>query len=204
MKSVTLTNQHIKTAMRLFAVAAICLLLIFSLFNLTQQAAKDSEKHFLIQSLSKVLPRHDFDNDLLSTRSIDSKTKTTIYQACQRGQPRYQIYEIETYKGYSGLIRLLVAVDLQSRHIVQARPLFHQETPGLGDQIEVEKSPWLRQFYLPLTTPRAHIAIKKDGGQIDSITGATITSRAVTYLMRKTFFERGLTNLTNLCNNKTP
>lgn len=191
------SKQQLHTAKQLSIAAAICLLTIYALFLLTHRAAKRSEKAYLVQSLSKVLPPNSFDNDLLATRTENEDS--VIYQACKNHTPRYQIYEIQTHKGYSGLIKLLASLDVDTQRIVQVRPLFHQETPGLGDQIEPEKSPWLTQFERPLSTPDSHIAVKQDGGEIDAITGATITSRAVSNTLRETLFATPLTTLPDAC-----
>lgn len=184
--------QQLKTAKQLSLIATVCLFSIYGLFVFTHTAAQNSEKRYLQQSLANVLPSHAFDNSLLATRQ--EHASIISYQACFKGQPRYQIYEISTKKGYSGLIKLLVAVELSSFSIYQIRPLFHQETPGLGDQIDVNKSDWLQQFSLPLSTPKTFIALQQDGGKIDAITGATITSRAVSNLIKQQFFESPLTN----------
>jgi electron transport complex protein RnfG len=57
----------------------------------------------------------------------------------------------------------------------------HNETPGLGDKIDIRKSDWMLSFNgKSLGEPVAEKwAVKKDGGAFDSFTGATITPRAV-------------------------
>jgi len=57
------------------------------------------------------------------------------------------------------------------------RTLEHAETPGLGDKIELAKNPWVLSFNgKSLTDPsESGWAVKKDGGQFDQFTGATIT-----------------------------
>ena len=59
------------------------------------------------------------------------------------------------------------------------RVLAHKETPGLGDKIEARIDPWILQF-AGKSLANTRLAVKKDGGDIDSFTGATITPRAVT------------------------
>ena len=61
------------------------------------------------------------------------------------------------------------------------RVIEHKETPGLGDKIEIRKSDWVRSFEgrsLENTSEQAW-AVKKDGGEFDQMTGATITPRAI-------------------------
>ena len=74
------------------------------------------------------------------------------------------------------------------------RVVSHRETPGLGDAIDVDKSGWILQFDgLTLAMPeRALWAVNKDEGYFDTITGATVTSRAVVQGVKNTllYFER--------------
>jgi electron transport complex protein RnfG len=83
-------------------------------------------------------------------------------------------------KGYSSTIRTLVGIDTAGT-ILCIKILFQQETPGLGTRCEEIRSgdttPWWQdQFTGKLSTS---IAVDKDNGEIESITGATITSRAI-------------------------
>jgi electron transport complex protein RnfG len=89
-----------------------------------------------------------------------------------------------TTSGYNGYIRLLAGIDLNGV-ITGVRVLEHQETPGLGAKISEikpgEKDPWfLKQF---IGKSARTIQVKKD---IDAITGATISSKAVAEAINKT------------------
>ena len=94
--------------------------------------------------------------------------------------------------GYSGTIELLLALDTE-RRILGVRAIDYEETLGLGDKIDVQKTDWILQFnglrYVDLS-PTAW-AVTKDGGQFDSFTGATITPRAVVGALAETlaYFE---------------
>ncbi|MBP5981435.1 MAG: electron transport complex subunit RsxG [Halomonas sp.] len=97
-----------------------------------------------------------------------------------RGNHRAIILPVISRQGYSGEIDLLVGVDEQQR-ISGVRVTYHQETPGLGDKIERQRSDWITRFNgLSLDElPPSAWAVKKDGGEFDGFTGATITPRAV-------------------------
>jgi Na+-translocating ferredoxin:NAD+ oxidoreductase subunit G len=75
--------------------------------------------------------------------------------------------------GYSGTIRLVYGVDA-SGALTGVQVLEHTETPGLGAKITTA---WIDQFK---GRTRDEVALKKDGGAIDAIAAATISSRAVT------------------------
>lgn len=88
--------------------------------------------------------------------------------------------------GYSGDIRILVGIT-SNGDIAGVRTLSHNETPGLGDKVDLKKSDWILSFTgTSLTQPsEAQWQVKKDGGVFDSFTGATITPRAVTHAVKR-------------------
>jgi len=88
------------------------------------------------------------------------------------------IFHYFTHKGYSGDIELLTGTDKEGT-VRRVQVLRHQETPGLGDQVEESKSDWLKSFK-DKNLGNAVFKVRKDGGDFDSFTGATITPRAIT------------------------
>lgn len=79
-------------------------------------------------------------------------------------RPLYDIRTIST-RGYGGAISLLVAIDATHR-VTGVRVVDHHETPGIGDVIEPNRTSWILGF-------------GSRDGDIDAVTGATITTRAV-------------------------
>ncbi|HBQ6636558.1 electron transport complex subunit RsxG, partial [Klebsiella pneumoniae] len=88
--------------------------------------------------------------------------------------------------GYSGAIQLLVAADF-SGTVLGTRVTEHHETPGLGDKIELRLSDWITHFAGKVIHGQgdSHWAVKKDGGDFDQFTGATITPRAVVNAVKR-------------------
>lgn len=86
-------------------------------------------------------------------------------------------------QGYSDVIKLLIGVDMDGK-IMGVAVLSQSETPGLGANIEKEE--FLSQF---AGKTASQISLKKDGGEIDGITGATISSRAVVYGIKESLAE---------------
>jgi electron transport complex protein RnfG len=103
-----------------------------------------------------------------------------VYRARKQNQPVATIFQVTAPDGYSGNIRLLVGVN-SDQSLAGVRVLAHKETPGLGDKIEIEKADWIKQFTgKSLINPsESQWAVKKDGGEFDQFSGATITPRAV-------------------------
>ncbi len=105
----------------------------------------------------------------------------TGYFDAEKSRPGGYIFIVEG-TGYSSTIKTMVGVDQQGV-ITGVKILSQQETPGLGAKVEEilygETEPWFtRQF--KGKTASDNIRVATAGGNIDSITGATISSRTVT------------------------
>jgi electron transport complex protein RnfG len=153
----------------------------------------ENDRAVLLQSLNSVLPAANYDNDILAdTRTVvnrkmlGSKEPVTVYRARKDGKPVAAILTVTAPQGYSGPIVLLVGIGLDGK-ITGVRAVKHQETPGLGDQIEIRKSRWVNEFKgKSRDNPTdAGWKVKKDGGRFDQFTGATITPRAVVAAVHK-------------------
>ena len=144
-------------------------------------------------SLSQVLPEKIHDNnpatDTVTLKNAEGKD-VVIYRARKEGKVTGVAYEIFG-TGYAGEIKLMLGVDA-SGNVLGVRVLAHKETPGLGDKIETKKGDWILKFTgLSLgNPPEDKWKVKKDGGQFDQFSGATITPRGVVLAIRKglTFF----------------
>ena len=140
-----------------------------------------------MKSFAQVLPANVYDNKLLEDfvtvpagGELNNRDATKIYVARLAGIATAVILETTTHDGYSGDIKLLMAVR-NDGSISGVRVIAHKETPGLGDYIDILHGDWIKSFdHLSLTTrPSAQWKVKKDGGQFDYMAGATITPRAV-------------------------
>ncbi|WP_086983697.1 electron transport complex subunit RsxG [Vibrio aphrogenes] len=174
-----------------FAIAATSLVAITNW--ITQDKIIEQQQRELQQTLNQVIPQSMHDNPLFSScMLLPSQTTVTTapqpaYLATKDGQPT--AIAIETYApdGYSGAIKLIVGLDMNGV-ITSTRILKHNETPGLGDKIETRKSDWIFSFDRKTVTEdnQSSWAVRKDGGQFDQFTGATITPRAVVNAVKKT------------------
>ncbi|MCP4934911.1 MAG: electron transport complex subunit RsxG [bacterium] len=147
----------------------------------TEQPIKDRNHEDLVHSLEIVIPDRLHDSDLTAEviHLEDAAGKLhEIYRARKAGKVT-AIAFAQTVNGYMS-IHLIMGIDA-SGEVLGVRVLSHEETPGLGDKIEVAKSDWITRFDgLSLqNTPRTKWGVKKDGGMFDQFSGATITPRAV-------------------------
>ena len=136
-------------------------------------------KQDLERSLAEVLPPEIRDNDPTEDTLQVSGNPTRFHLARSGGVTTGVAFETMA-SGYSGAIRMVVGVDRHGK-LFGVRVVSHSETPGLGDKIEVVKSDWIRGFDgKSLSNPGPEgWAVKKDGGEFDALSGATITPRAV-------------------------
>ena len=130
----------------------------------------------------------DLDNpiELPAAPQLGHNQPFTVYLAYKNGQPALIILPLTAQDGYTGDINLLMALSLQGE-IKGVRIVSHPETHGLGDRIEERKSNWVKQFEgRSLNNPKLDgSAVKKDGGEFDQFTGATITPRAVVNVIKR-------------------
>ncbi len=141
------------------------------------------------ERLAQVLPATLHDNDPLQEREVLTGASTaategfdapvTVMTARLQGRISARVYRTSV-RGWGGAIELLVSVR-GNGEVSGVRVISHHETPGLADRIEIEKDAWISGFAgRSLTnTPASRWAVRKDGGDFDQFTGATITPRAV-------------------------
>jgi len=126
------------------------------------------------EALRQVLP--PFDNDPVEEASTpEDYPGLTFYPATKDGNPVGIAVDTYTEQGYSGTFRIMVGFD-PNLVITGIAVLNHRETPGLG--ANMTKDRFQNQFE-GFDPSEQELAVKKDGGDVDAITAATITSRAV-------------------------
>jgi electron transport complex protein RnfG len=160
---------------------------------LTNEGTKDriqrAERAAQQKALFEIVPRARHDNDLLLDtipvpekhwQALGLKKGGDIHVARQAGELVAVIIPAVAPDGYSGDIRMIVGINSDGS-IAGVRVLSHNETPGLGDKLDLKKSQWILSFNGKSlhSTTSADWAVKKDGGEFDQFTGATITPRAV-------------------------
>ena len=164
--------------------AAITAALIAVTFVLTKAPIEDNVRRHKTAKLYEIIATDKFDNDLfadtieLPGTEFGYSKNISAHVATTAGRVTTIIFPVLSSQGYSGDISLLVGINADSS-IAGVRVITHTETPGLGDKLELKKSPWLLSFNGLKKVAQQPWAVKKDGGQFDQFTGATITPRAV-------------------------
>ena len=191
-KTPSAARMALRTAVILLIFVVAFTSLLATAFLWTRPAIEAAAAAEKMKLIAEVLPREVYDNDLLNdsrqlapSAGLGLDAASTAYLARKDGQASALVFEALAADGYSGRIRLLLAVAADGT-LIGVRVTQHRETPGLGDYIEPRKDknrerPWIRQFDgLSLATVAdREWRVRKDGGRFDSVAGATVTPRAV-------------------------
>ncbi len=168
-------STFLNMVLSLFLVTAAASFTLATVYNLTAEPiaqAREAKRQFAI---SQVVPEFD----RLESKMFlppDGGDSLEFNFAYLNNELVGIAVNTWTNRGYSGRITAMVGFYPDGR-ISDVVHLQHKETPGLGDKIDKSKSDWSDQFkdIDPETTT---LKVRKDNGDIDAITAATITARA--------------------------
>ncbi|MCC5811889.1 MAG: electron transport complex subunit RsxG [Ectothiorhodospiraceae bacterium] len=158
----------------------------------TLDRIEDNRRLALLKELQAVVPADRYDNaperDTIAipgSARLGTGGTATAYRARLEDEPVAVILPVVASDGYAGPIHLLVGIYTDGT-LAGVRVTAHQETPGLGDGIETRRGDWIFQFAdRSLENPEPeHWALRRNGGEFDQLTGATVTSRAVVKAVR--------------------
>lgn len=178
-------------------ILAVSALLATALVALTHQVTasriQEQEQKQLLQVLNQVIPKENHDNELYKNcilisdpAFLGTSEPMPAYLATKNGQPNGVAIEAIAPDGYSGAIKVIVGLDMTGT-VTGVRVLAHQETPGLGDKIDTRITDWIYSFTGRKLNGEKDPAwaVRKDGGDFDQFTGATITPRAVVNAVKR-------------------
>lgn len=153
-------------------IAAVAAALLAFVYQTTEPIISASKIETLKQGINNVVPQ-EHDNVPYEEELIIDDYK--IYPARKGGEIIGYAVESYTNNGFSGLVKVLVGMDKEG-NIIDYKVLEQAETPGLGSKMEA----WFRGekgnvLGMNLTTP---LQVTKDGGKVNAISAATISSRA--------------------------
>jgi H+/Na+-translocating ferredoxin:NAD+ oxidoreductase subunit G len=188
-----MAKASLYTALNLLFFALIGTALLALTYQLTLDPISRSEENEKLKLITQIAPVSVYDNDILkdtvplaADELLGNDDTTVAYIGRLNHQPSIAVIQAIAPDGYGGRIRLIVAIRSDGR-IGGVRVISNNETPGLGDYIEIAKNKWITVFD---GTSLDNIKdsdwkVKKDGGQFDYMAGATITPRAVVKAVHK-------------------
>jgi electron transport complex protein RnfG len=185
-------RRALAAAAVLGAAAVVAVGLVSAVHELAQPRIDASQRAQRLAQLTAVLGGVRYDNDPLTdvtyvrdAELLGVDEPLPVHRARLGGEPVAVLVTAVAPGGYAGAIRLLVAIGADGR-LLGVRVLEHRETPGLGDAIEERRSPWIRIFdgRSLADPPAGRWQVRKDGGDFDQFTGATVTPRAIVGAVR--------------------
>lgn len=180
-------KQVTTTALLLMLFATIGAAVVGFIYDHTYETIKQNERQALLDQLNNIVPASHYDNALLEdsfeldpTPLLGTTEPTTAYRVKKQGETIAVIFPANAPNGYNGPIHLLAGV-YRDATVAGVRVIRHRETPGLGDAVEARRSDWITHFAGKSLAqpPGKQWKVKRDGGEFDQFTGATITPRAV-------------------------
>ncbi len=188
------SNPFWKAGVTLALVAAFCTALVAFTWQQTAQRIEANNKAWLEHNLHPALGDLFFDSPISDSmivipapHDLPGTEAATVYRIYDGENPVAALFVVSTTEGYAGPIQLLIGIGMDGT-VTGVRVLVHRETPGLGDRIEISKSDWVLQFDgHSLTNPMPmRWTIRRDGGDFDQLTGASITPRAIVAAIKET------------------
>ncbi len=155
-------------------ICAISALALAYVYNLTKEPIAKQKRLEMIKAIKSVLPKNVVNDPLKDKIKIDGKI--VYIGKDSSGKVVGVAFKCVSNEGYSGKIEIMLGLKKDGT-INAIQILSHSETPGLGAKIE---QPWFKKQFEGRNLKNTKWKVKKDGGDIDQISGATISPRAVT------------------------
>lgn len=157
----------------LFTITLISSAAVGGVYLITKEPIEQAKVAAVNQALMQVLPKYEQTTSqtievatlpiVAHTATVDSKTVGYAVESMSKN-------------GFGGTVRLMVGFDTEGT-ILNINVLEQKETPGLGTKMADEGNPLLTSFK-DKNASQINMTVKKDGGDIDALTAATISSRA--------------------------
>lgn len=165
----------------LFSITFISAACVGAVYIITEEPIKLAEEAAVTAAVAEVLP--EFDSTKTDTYKDVDGLDIIVHTATKEDKVVGYAVESATKSGFSGLIRMMVGFDTHGK-ILNVNILKHAETPGLGSKMTLDdlhkekpKNKVLASIKGKMAS-KTKLTVKKDGGDIDALTAATITSRA--------------------------
>ena len=160
----------------LTAVSLVASSILAYVYEITKAPIAKAALDKKLNAISEVVPA--FDNnpnaDMFKLKTFDNTDSLEVYPAKKDGKTVGYAVKTYTMKGFSGLVELMVGFTADGV-IFNTAILAHHETPGLGAKMT---TPGFKNQFKGKNPTEFHLQVKKDGGDVDAITAATISSRA--------------------------
>ncbi len=186
-------RDRIRSVIVLAGVLAILTAALVWLADATRERIAANQQSGVTTALNALMAPRTYDNEPLEDSIevsapdfLGTSRPVLVYRARKDGQPVAVIVRPIAPDGYRGPIELMVAIAYDGT-LIGVQVLRHNETPGLGDAFENREADWLDGFrgLSLMKPPQQRWTVRRDGGEFDAFTGATITPRAIVKAVRR-------------------
>ena len=160
----------------LFVITAVAGLAMAAVYSMTKEPIAISQKAKINNAIKMVIPEFETISDTVMMPE-EGKDSIRIHRLLKGTEKSGVAIESYTDKAFSGRFTLMVGF-MPDGSISNIEVLEHKETPGLGNKIAVPKFKDQFKGVKIADLPGEKLKVKKDGGTVDAITAATISSRA--------------------------
>lgn len=180
-------DTFINMTLTLFLITGVAALLLGFVYKFTKDPITKVKEEKLKTSINLVVPGADKGQVVpISVMPAEGKDSLYFYEVIVDGIRIGTAVKTYTDKGFSGRFTVMVGFDTTGV-IIDCDMLEHKETPGLGDKASNSKTTWNDQFNGKIPGSTIKLIVKKDGGDVDAITAATISSRAYCDALQRAF-----------------
>lgn len=168
-------------------IAATAGFLLSQVENATREPIKEQRRLQMVKALSAVLPEFDNspDTDIVTLQNGVNKKGNPVEVICYRARKEGQLvgtaFKVIAPDGYTGNIEVMIGLRPDEK-VNAIEILTHAETPGLGDKITYSG---FKDLFKNKGLDGVDWRVKKDGGEFDQFSGATISPRAVVGAVKK-------------------
>ncbi len=169
-------NSFLNMVLVLSLVSLIAATSLAVVNELTKESIAKAQEEKLIKAIAMVTPEFDSLKTYNMAPPKNIGDQLSFYEVRKEGKLVGTAVKSWTDKAFSGRMWVIVGF-LPNGVIYNSNVLQHKETPGLGDKTDSKKSDWNEQFKAK-DPAKFSLTVSKDGGDVDAITAATISSRA--------------------------
>lgn len=180
-------KSTIKTmVLALGTVTIIAGAIIAAVYALTLDPIRTAQERAKTDAIGQVLPKGWDKIGDAKTQTLEGDTDpVTVYEATKNGQPVGTAVESYSNDGFSGNIKVMYGFDKDGT-VTGYQVLQHAETAGLGAKMnDWFRSPEGKRSVIGSNPDQRKMEVSKDGGDVDAITAATISSRAFLDALRR-------------------
>ncbi len=171
----------------LFVVTVVAALALGGVYTVTKEPIAIAKRKKVEKAVRFVVPGFDTIMSEFKVLGDDGKDSLTFFETYKNGEKIGTAIKSYSPEGFSGMVWIMIGFGPDGT-IMNTAVLDHKETPGLGDKMDIKKSNFSAQFQNK--HPKDfNLDVKKDGGDVDAITAATISSRAFADAVERAYKE---------------